>query len=371
MKQPVRVFLQQRVIPVYRIPFLEMLAAHELIELTVFAGQPRTAESIKTGQTITGAQFIQTRNIHILQDRFYFCYQRCLKKALQETKPDIIILEGNARYVSSRHAFLWARQHGAGLIGWGLGVPPKQGSLNKLLQYSWKNFLSHFDAMIAYSQTGADQYHAAGFSKQQVFTAVNATVPKPSQPPERPAAPAGGKVTLLYVGRLQARKRLDALIRTSSQLPPHLQPDLWIVGDGPEREKLEKTAAQFYPKTRFFGGMYDRELAEIYQKADLFILPGTGGLAAQQAMSYALPVIMAAGDGTQANLITPENGWSISADDDAALLKVLTEALSNPLKLREKGQAAFKTIHTEINIEAMVQEFINAIQYTIHAKENQ
>ncbi|MAT43510.1 MAG: hypothetical protein CL609_14330 [Anaerolineaceae bacterium] len=369
--KPIQVFLQQRVIPVYRIPFLELLAAHEGINLTVFAGQPRPVESIKTGQIIKGAQFIQTRNIHILQDSFYFCYQRNLTAALQEIKPEVIILEGNVRYLSTRHAFGWARQFHAGLIGWGLGVPPKQGTINKLLNYSWKSFLSNFDAMIAYSQTGAEQYQSAGFSEQQVFTAVNATVPRPAQPPERPVTLTDGKATVLYVGRLQARKRLDVLIRTCAQLPPYLQPNLWIVGDGPMREELEKTAGLFYPNTRFFGGLYDRELAEIYSQADLFVLPGTGGLAAQQAMSYALPVIMAAGDGTQANLIKPENGWTIPADDDSALFNTLSEALSNPVKLREKGQAAFHTIQKEINIEAMVQEFLNAIQYTVESRKNQ
>ena len=88
-------------------------------------------------------------------------------------------------------------------------------------------------------------------------------------------------------------------------------------------------------------------------------------------MSYALPVIMAAGDGTQANLIKPENGWTIPADDDSALFNTLSEALSNPVKLREKGQAAFHTIQKEINIEAMVQEFLNAIQYTVESRKNQ
>ncbi len=368
----IRVFLQQRVIPVYRIPFLEMLAAHEGVDLTVFAGQPRQEESIKTGQYIAGAEFIQTRNLHILQGSSYLCYQQNLTAALQKTQADILILEANLRYLSSRSAFQWAKRHQAGLIGWGLGVPLQQaGFLTPLIDHAWRNFLSHFDAMIAYSQTGAAQYQSAGFSQEQVFTAVNAAVPKPEQPLERPLTFPEGKATLLYVGRLQARKRLDSLMRVCAQLPPQLQPNLWIVGEGPLREELERNANIFYPNTRFFGGLYDRELTEIYQQADLFVLPGTGGLAVQQAMSFALPVIMAAGDGTQANLIKRENGWAIPANDEKALLLAVRDALSNSVKLRQKGLAAFQTIQQDINIETMVQEFMQAIQYSLHLKATQ
>lgn len=371
--EPIRVFLQQRVIPVYRIPFLEMLAAHEWIDLTVFAGQPRPEESIKTGQIIEGAHFIQSRNIHILRDRFYLCYQQNLRETLHEANPQVIILEGNARYLSSRFAFSWAKQHHAGLIAWGLGVPLKQeGILKHLVNAFWKNFLSHFDAVIAYSRTGAEQYKSAGFSKMQVFTAINAAAAKPTEPPpQRLTDFPDGKATILYVGRLQARKRLDALLRACANLPASLQPNLWIVGNGPQREELEKNANAVYPNARFFGGLYDRELTEIYQKADLFVLPGTGGLAVQQAMSFALPVIMAEGDGTQSNLIKRKNGWSIPANDETALLKALTDALSNPARLRQKGLAAYQTIQQDINIENMVQEFIKAVQYTIEHRGNQ
>ena len=47
-----------------------------------------------------------------------------------------------------------------------------------------------------------------------------------------------------------------------------------------------------------------RETAH-FAGADLFVLPGTGGLAVQEAMSYALPVIVAKGDGTQEDLVRP------------------------------------------------------------------
>ena len=108
---------------------------------------------------------------------------------------------------------------------------------------------------------------------------------------------------ILFVGRLQARKRVDALMRVCAALPENEQPELWIVGDGPERATLEALAETMYPRARFYGAVHGPDLAPLFARADLFVLPGTGGLAVQEAMSYALPVIVAEADGTQSNLV--------------------------------------------------------------------
>jgi glycosyltransferase involved in cell wall biosynthesis len=107
-------------------------------------------------------------------------------------------------------------------------------------------------------------------------------------------------ITLLFVGRLQARKRIDALLRACAELGTN--PRLLIVGDGPERAALESLAKEIYPSAEFVGAKHGAELKPYFEQADLFVLPGTGGLAVQEAMSYGLPVIVAKGDGTQDDL---------------------------------------------------------------------
>ena len=151
---------------------------------------------------------------------------------------------------------------------------------------------------------------------------------------------------------------MDALIQVCSQLPDNIRPRLWIVGDGEIRPDLEKFAESIYPKTVFFGEKFDQELNTIYQKADLFILPGTGGLAVQQAMSFGLPVIVAEGDGTQSDLVNESTGWNISPENDNELKQAIIEAFSNQSLLRQKGKAAFDTVRTKVNIENMVTVFV-------------
>jgi glycosyltransferase involved in cell wall biosynthesis len=135
-----------------------------------------------------------------------------------------------------------------------------------------------------------------------------------------------------------------------------------IVGDGPDRARLEALAVKIYPQTVFTGALYGADLAEEFISADLFVLPGTGGLAIQQAMSYGLPVIAAEADGTQADLVRPGNGWQISPNDLQALHSSLAMALANLESLRRMGAESYRIVSEEVNLETMVAVFLQALE---------
>jgi glycosyltransferase involved in cell wall biosynthesis len=136
---------------------------------------------------------------------------------------------------------------------------------------------------------------------------------------------------------------------------------LVVVGDGPQRESLELLAQKVYPGTEFIGAKHGDELKAYFEKADLFVLPGTGGLAVQEAMSFGLPIIVAQGDGTQDDLVRRENGWQIPPDDFDALVSTMKDALSNTARLRRMGAESYRIVKEEINIEKMVDVFMNAV----------
>jgi glycosyltransferase involved in cell wall biosynthesis len=136
---------------------------------------------------------------------------------------------------------------------------------------------------------------------------------------------------------------------------------LIIVGDGPERAALESFAKEIYPSTEFIGAKHGAELKPYFAQADLFVLPGTGGLAVQEAMSYGLPVIVAKGDGTQDDLVREKNGWQIPPEDYDALLAAMKNALSDIARLREMGKESFRIVSEEINIQKMADVFVTAL----------
>ena len=111
----------------------------------------------------------------------------------------------------------------------------------------------------------------------------------------------------------------------------------------------------------FLGGSYGSELDALYTKADLFVLPGTGGLAIQQAMAKGLPVIVAEGDGTQEDLVDSTNGWLLSSKSVDELATVIEEALGDLKKLRAKGKASFSRVKERYNLHTMVDVFVEAL----------
>jgi glycosyltransferase involved in cell wall biosynthesis len=346
---PHKLGLQQRVLPSYRVPFFDLLA-QSCKSMSLFAGLARPVEMVKDGSQLLVTNYHPARNLHLFYGSFYFCYQRGFIRWLEETNPDALIVEANPRYLSTPAAVNWMRKRGRKVIGWGLGAP-KQSAV-------WKRFIHRFDAMISYSQRGADEYAALGFQREKIFVAHNSVSAKPEQKPDdRPLT--ADHATLLFVGRLQARKRVDSLLRACAEMES--TPRLLIVGDGPERAALESLARDVYPSAEFIGAKHGVELKPYFEQADLFVLPGTGGLAVQEAMSYGLPVIVAKGDGTQDDLVRAGNGWQIQPEDYNALVSAMKNALSDRARLREMGKESFRIVSEEINIEKMVETFVDAL----------
>jgi glycosyltransferase involved in cell wall biosynthesis len=355
-----RLGLQQRVLPGYRVPFFDMLAKACTGGLSVFAGQPRASEGVAEGRLQIAHQ-ARARNTHILAGPLYLCKQRGLLQWLGSWDPGVLIVEANPRYLATASAVRWMHERGRPVIGWGLGAPAAPGVLPGLRQSIRIRFLRQFDALIAYSRRGGGEYREASFPASKIFVATNSVVARPkASPPSRRKA-ASERPHVLFVGRLQRRKRVDFLLRACAEMPAP-GPRLVIVGDGPERTALEGLAEQIFPSAEFAGARHGEELQPYFQGADLFVLPGTGGLAVQEAMANALPVIVAKGDGTQDDLVRAENGWQVPPDDHAALVAVLRTALSDMPRLRRMGEASHRIVSEEINLENMVEGFIQAIR---------
>jgi glycosyltransferase involved in cell wall biosynthesis len=347
---PGKLAIQQRVLPAYRAPFFDVLASACDGGMSLFSGLPRPSEGITVTDKLQIAEYRPGRNLHLFGGNFYACYQKGLLDWLKEWDPDALIIEANSRYLSTSAAVRWMHRRNRPVIGWGLGA----GSGGVL----WKGFLKQFDALISYSRRGAEEYASLGFPRERIFVAYNSVSPAPAHPiPSRPLTFAP-RPMILFVGRLQARKRVDLLLRACAAIQ---NVRLVIVGDGPQRPALEALACEVYPQAEFAGAKHGAELKPFFEAADLFVLPGTGGLAVHEAMSYGLPVIVAEGDGTQDDLVRKENGWQISPGDLDALVAAMKDALSDTARLRRMGEEAYRIVREEINIERMAETFVAAL----------
>ncbi|MBI9050696.1 MAG: glycosyltransferase family 4 protein [Anaerolineaceae bacterium] len=361
---PLRIGIQQRVLPAYRADFFDLLAETYNGSVSVFSGETRQDEALGELAKLKIAEQYEADNLHFFQKNAYLCYQRGILKWLKTWDPNVLIMEANPRYLSALPAISWMHSRKRPVIGWGLGAPKQSASKFTFADTFRRTFVNQFDYLITYSEQGKMEYQTLGTSPSRVFVASNSVARKPMYPlPSRTADHfKDGKAIILFVGRLQARKKLETLFQACAALPEEIQPKIWIVGDGPEREYFEVLAAAMYPDVTFLGALFGIDLEPIYKQADLFVLPGTGGLAVQQAMSFGLPVIVGEADGTQSVLVREENGWIIPADADyTAFTQILEKALRSPELLRQMGQASFSIVSEEVNLEHMVSVFQNVI----------
>ena len=90
----------------------------------------------------------------------------------------------------------------------------------------------------------------------------------------------------LVVSRFVTYKRIDIAIEAANRLGRRLL----VVGDGPERRRLE---AQAGPTIRFLGRRSDAEVAELYARCRAFLFPGWEdfGIAPVEAQAAGRPVI--------------------------------------------------------------------------------
>lgn len=148
-----------------------------------------------------------------------------------------------------------------------------------------------------------------------------------------PEPPARRGEFLLSVGRLHpghAYKGFDLTLEALAQIPAVRRPPLVIVGDGPDRARLEALAARLGVSARFAGAVDDAALAALYRGAGAFVLPSTRegfGLVYLEAMASALPCIAARAGGAPEVVRDGETGVVIPPGDVGALAAAIEDVL--------------------------------------------
>jgi glycosyltransferase involved in cell wall biosynthesis len=142
---------------------------------------------------------------------------------------------------------------------------------------------------------------------------------------------------LLFVGRLVPYKAADMVIEAISQLPPadRARVHLTIVGDGPQRQALEKLATEcsLNAQVTFAGWVNQAQTRDYYQDADVFCFPSIrefGGAVVLEAMACGLPCIVADYGGI-GEYVTTETGFKIEPRSRNFLVQGVTQAIQTLL----------------------------------------
>ncbi len=141
----------------------------------------------------------------------------------------------------------------------------------------------------------------------------------------------------LMVGRLLPYKRFDLAVQAFNQLGKRLI----IVGDGPERKKLQKMARD---NIRFLGEVPNQQLREFYQHCQAFIFPQEEdfGIVAIEAMAAGKPIIAYKGGGVLESVEEGKTGLFFNQQSSESLTNAIKEFKSKDFDSQQICNHALK-----------------------------
>jgi phosphatidyl-myo-inositol dimannoside synthase len=156
---------------------------------------------------------------------------------------------------------------------------------------------------------------------------------------------------IVCVSRLVARKGQDVLIRTMPRIRRDV-PDasLLIVGDGPDRDRLERLAADLPDgSVAFAGQVSEGDLPRYYRAGNVFAMPcrsRLGGLEVEgwgnvflEAAACARPVVVGDSGGARESLVPGETGLLVNGSDVAEVAGAVGSLLADPERADAMGRA--------------------------------
>jgi glycosyltransferase involved in cell wall biosynthesis len=148
----------------------------------------------------------------------------------------------------------------------------------------------------------------------------------------------------LAIGRLDAAHQFGDLVR-AWRIVTARRPEarLWIVGDGPDREKLYRQIGDLDQRFRaFLPGTFDC-IEELLQASDMLLYPAQSlapPLVMREAQAPGLPVIAADSPGARQCISSQQTGVLYPPGDIKALAYTIIELMENPAIAVAYGAAA-------------------------------
>lgn len=162
---------------------------------------------------------------------------------------------------------------------------------------------------------------------------------------ERHPSVDSDKLSLLYVGRLGARKGLGLALRALARIDTD-DVEFLIAGTGRHEERLRELAQELgiQKQVRFLGYVDDADLPELYSSADVFILPSKYegfGLVLLEAIACGTPVIGVDAGGIPTAVDDGVDGCVVERNE-GSLAGAIEEMIQDDQMREEMGKASIQ-----------------------------
>jgi len=154
------------------------------------------------------------------------------------------------------------------------------------------------------------------------------TCSKDSRRPE-----LGGKLELIFVGGLVPRKACDLALRAAAPLLRNDLAHFSVVGDGPERNRLENLTRSLgiEKAVTFYGWLSHSEVLSRMRSADVFVFPSVrdfgGGVVFEALAAGAVPVVVDFGG--PGDIVHTEVGYKVPLTNESEVVQEIERILAN------------------------------------------
>ncbi len=180
---------------------------------------------------------------------------------------------------------------------------------------------------------------------------------------------------VLHYGRLSAEKNIDEVLKAFSfvvEKEPHTT--LLIIGDGPERARLEKLAQTLGIESHtIFTGFIDHMKlvrSRIIQVCDVFVTTSkteNQPMVALEAMTFGLPIV-ALKEAGMIELVS-KNGFLVRSGDTHGIAEKIIEILTHPILAKRLSSYAYKEAE-KYSVDHVVDQLIEKYENVIRTHQN-
>lgn len=304
------------------------------------------------------------------------------KKALWQTKlnfslnkGDILVIDGNPRWLNNYLLLFRAKIHNIPVIWWGQGWSVGSHGVNAKIR---QIIMKLTNAIILYTDWEHNQYIKLGFSPQYTF-ALNNSLDTESIKGEIKKWD-NKKIELFkknndlnhidhwcaFIGRVTEKSEICLLVESLSKTCCNV--GLIVIGDGPmvnnAKEKAQKLGISH--KIIWAGAQFNEEaIAPWMLSASAFVYPGAVGLSLIHAFAYGLPAIIyndREKHGPEFSAFEHEkNGISFEHGSVKSLTEAIDRLITDDDHRKLMSDNAATIIQKTFNVNDMTNRFVKAL----------
>jgi glycosyltransferase involved in cell wall biosynthesis len=186
-----------------------------------------------------------------------------------------------------------------------------------------------------------------------------------------PAFPPSGVPRIIVPRRLFPKNGVEFFIRALPRIVEEVLVEALLVGDGPEREKLEALVGDLGlgGVVRFLGKQPHRRMPALLSSGELAVIPSlmeATSVAGLEAMACGVPVA-ASNVGGLPEIVDERVGGLFPPGDPEGMAEVIVRLLRSP-ELAEKGRAARERVVAEWSNQRLAQRHVDIYEALLESR---